>query len=954
MVPKFYKKPWIIIGVCVAITAFFAFQLPKLKVENDAMFEYLPHSTSDYQRLLQAEEEFGSVYSIGIALETDEERILTPEYINVIKHITDRIEALENVEGVDSLADIDYVCSVDGSLVAQPLVSDDLYQPDENGVENFMGTTKDVAEILNKIGTWSEMYDLVILSDDYKATQMVVHYANNDENGVRLTGNARLKVLDDIENIVNEEVEGTRLKATIYGDPVISKNSRKFMMKDLVSLIPLVVVVIVLSLFISFKTVDGTVLPLISVLMATVWSCGLMAMLGIQFTIISSVIPVALIAVDSAYGIHVLTHYYIALDKITEPMTKELHAEAIWTGVKDVFQAVLLAGITTMVGFISLITSPLEPLHSFAIFTSLGVLIALVLAITFIPAMLMIKPVNKIGQRSERMEKLIEKAKDKAEKRMEKVIKLRGTTGADSRSGSTYYNVYSFFTGSQPRLVATCLAIIVFSVFGIKKLVIDTAFINYFPKTSQPRLDVEYVNDKFAGTATVYMLVSVPENETAKVKTDDTSNAVAADEVDWDNFDFDLDSEPVAKTVSAEDVDWDNFDFDLSGDSTGSSEAAGPGLNMTNVELLYNLEKLQNYLIQHNPEIGKVVSFTTFIKRMNQVMNAPAEGSDAISSVEYNKLLNKKMTCKDFMQIMYDAYIEAGGVNADVPAVVDQLARKLSYNGYAYNEIPYDVEKYPVATREELNDLVSQYLMLLGGDTLEKFAIPAGSFSPTKLRVTIQLKKNSTIFVGKVIRDAKAYAEKYFPEGYVVEFTGAGQMENVMTDMIVSSQMTSLLLSLLSVFIIISISFKSGWAGLIGAIPLAFTILLNYMVMGLTGINLDLVTSIIASVAIGVGIDYTIHFLETFRNERAVCDDMTTVLMNTFTKSGNGIMTNAIAIGLGFLVLCLSQFVVLRYIGILVAIVMFSSSILAMTIIPGILHIFDPKFMKPKSEIENK
>jgi len=418
------------------------------------------------------------------------------------------------------------------------------------------------------------------------------------------------------------------------------------------------------------------------------------------------------------------------------------------------------------------------------------------------------------------------------------------------------------------------------------------------------------------------MLVSVPETESSESENSET-----------------------------QEVDWDSFDFDFSNDTEDNSvEEAAPGINMTNVELLYNLEKLQDYLLKNNPEIGKIVSFTTFIKRMNQVMNAPAPGSDALSSAEYNKMLDKKMSYADCLSLLNEAYVEAGSRTATIEGMTEILLKKLNYNGAAYYEVPYDTSKYPVENREELADLISQYLMLLGGDTLSKFAIPAGSFTPTKLRVQIQLRKNSTIFVGKVIRDAKAYAQKYFPEGYVVEFTGAGQMENVMTDMIVTSQLTSLLLSLLSVFIIISISFRSGWAGLIGAIPLAFTILLNYMVMGLSGINLDLVTSIIASVAIGVGIDYTIHFLETFRNERALSDDLDVVLQNTFTKSGNGIMTNAIAIGLGFLVLCLSQFVVLRYIGILVAIVMFSSSILAMTIIPGILHIWDPKFMKPNNK----
>ncbi len=141
-------------------------------------------------------------------------------------------------------------------------------------------------------------------------------------------------------------------------------------------------------------------------------------------------------------------------------------------------------------------------------------------------------------------------------------------------------------------------------------------------------------------------------------------------------------------------------------------------------------------------------------------------------------------------------------------------------------------------------------------------------------------------------------------------------------------------------------------AGLIGAIPLAFTIVLNYMMMGFLGIKLDLITSIIASVAIGVGIDYTIHFMTEYRELRQNCTNLAQITQDTFKSSGMGIITNALAVGLGFLVLCLSRFVVLRYIGILVAIVMFTSSMLAMTIIPGIFNAFAPDFLhkgKPKA-----
>ena len=105
-------------------------------------------------------------------------------------------------------------------------------------------------------------------------------------------------------------------------------------------------------------------------------------------------------------------------------------------------------------------------------------------------------------------------------------------------------------------------------------------------------------------------------------------------------------------------------------------------------------------------------------------------------------------------------------------------------------------------------------------------------------------------------------------------------------------------------FIILSISFKSCFAGIIGAIPLALTILLNYMTMGFSQINLDLVTSIIASLAVGVGIDYTIHFLSTYKEEREKSDDLEKVTRETFKKSGHAILTNAIAVGFGFEVRC--------------------------------------------------
>lgn len=787
------------------------------------------------------------------------------------------------------------------------------------------------------------MYNRVIVNDDNSATQMqiTIHSLSKEEkselekeNGTKiLTDSERQqKVLNEIREIVTEETKNSdNLDFKIFGDPVVAENARKFMLSDLLRLIPLVIVVVLLSLYFSFKTADGTFLPLITVCMATVWTMGLMSLCGITFTLVSSVIPVALIAVGSAYGIHVLTHYYVALSQIKGEITKENYQNAVFSGLKEVMMAVILAGITTIVGFVSLVSSPIEPLHSFAVFTAIGVAISLLLAIVFIPACLLSKNIKKLNERRFKEVVLSDKVKEKIKHKFER---HHGKSENES-SGGTMYKIYSFFCGTRPRLIIFTLVIVLFSVIGLRFLKIDTSLVNYFPETCEMRQDIKYVDSQFAGTNSVY--------------------------------------------------------FNIYGQNPG---------DMKNPEILKAVDEMQDYLSENYDGIGKIVSFTTFVKRINQVWFAPdlSDSSNAISvnneniedfsddfgfgsedfgddfsfddfdfdfgetentssvpsdwidpNIEYKNKLKQIATVEDVLNMLSDAYVKAGGKYATVEKMVDVIEREYNYNGKSYYEIPSDVSKYPVVSKQDLEGVIDGYLTLLSG-SLDRFL--DDDMNPQVMRITCQLRNHSTQETGKIIADAKQFAKEHFPEGYTLEATGAGEMEYTMTNMIVSSQISSLLISLISVFLIIAISFKSGWAGLLGAIPLALSILLNYMTMGFANINLDLVTSIIASVAVGVGIDYTIHFLTTYKEERAKTDNLEEVTKQTFIKSGHGIVTNALAVGFGFLVLCFSKFVVLRYIGILVAIVMFTSSFLAMTIIPGVLNEFNPKFIRPKKNVQ--
>lgn len=1025
---RLFKHPWLIIIVTLAVTAVLGFQLGNIKMDDSTRL-YFPQKHESYKQLIETEDRFGSTVVIGVSLETDKGTIITPEILGIIDHISTDVENLPTVDRVDSLTKIDFIEDVDGALTAGNIID---AERDENGYLPPL-TVEQTNQLKQNLADWDEMYSRSIISDDNKAAQMQITLVASNHPGeiaylttvtpeqAEILADAGIKTFKDfkkaekkgtlssIKNLSAEEIaslseiinnaaateksssdieketlqqvreitekytKDSNLKVIYFGDPVVSENMHEFIISDLVRLIPLVSVIVLLTLFISLKTLDGTVLPLITVLLSTACTCGLMAVFNFTFTIVTSIIPVALIACGSAYGIHVLTHYYIALDEAKSKgveITKEVHKEIILKGVGDCKVAVFLAAITTVIGFISLVSSPMGPLHSFAIFTAIGVALSWLFSVTFIPAVLMVKPVKKIGKKSKIMQEVTSKVK-------------KHTINRGNASHDSLYSIFLFFCGSKPRMYIFGAFIIIFSFFGIKKLHIDTSIINYFPKESQLRQDIDYVDKRFAGTNLIFMVVDGP-----KV-------------TDADGNFLDEDGIPV--------MNKDGKYLDVNGNiikkSDGRKVALAEG-SMKNPDILEALDGLQDDIYTKFPCVGKIISFSTLIKRMNQVLHAPSAenlnvaaapaassdfGSDDFadfgsdfgdfgmddfgdfgaddSSVEetyemlpdyvdpnvaYVKKLSSTITVEEGLNLLSSAYAEAGGKNASIDEVVKVLEKKLNYKGSDFYEIPYDEAKYGYAQHEALKNVVGNFLFMLSDkETLGRWANDPQNenvLNPNRLRVQMVFRSQSTDDIESVIAECNSYAKNHFPEGYEISFTGKGELESVMTDMVVSSQIQSLAFSLLCVFVVIAFSFRSGWAGLLGAVPLAFTIFLNYMTMGFAKINLDLVTSIIASVAVGIGIDYTIHFLETYRAERAKTTDVHAAARRTFASSGVGILTNALAVGLGFLVLCLSKFAVLRYIGILIAIVMFTSSMLAMTILPGFLTNYDPKFSRPKVE----
>jgi len=171
----------------------------------------------------------------------------------------------------------------------------------------------------------------------------------------------------------------------------------------------------------------------------------------------------------------------------------------------------------------------------------------------------------------------------------------------------------------------------------------------------------------------------------------------------------------------------------------------------------------------------------------------------------------------------------------------------------------------------------------------------------------------------------------------LIEITGMPFVDVTMDQSLVKSQIGSLLIAIVFVVIIVGLILRSFSSGILAAIPIICAIIILFGFMGFMGIPLNIGTVLVASVALGIGIDYSIHIISHFNHEYKSGKQTYEALEETIKVSGKAILINVISVSAGFLVLLFSEMVPLQYFGLLVAISMVGSSLGALTLLPAIL-----------------
>ena len=350
------KLKWIIVASVLALTIFFGYQTKFLTINSDILSS-LPDDDPVASLYKEIGTQFGGNDMGMIVLETD--NVFKAEVLQHIKQITDSLKYTDGVSTVTSLTNILDIKSSEWGIEIGKLVDE----------YNLPNKQSQLDSLKNYVFS-KEMYKGAIVSEDGTATVVMFTLLPDADK-------------QSVAKEIKSKVENLNLPETLYfgGLPMMMNDISDLILADIVWLLPIVFVIIALILLLSFKSFRGVLLPLLTAGIAVIWTIGIMVVTGYELTIISNIIPVVLLALGSAYTIHVL-------NSINQSKEKD-RKQALIKALTYIIVPVILAAVTTAIGFVSFVFGAyLTMIKDFGIFTAVGTLIALLLSIFFVPALI--------------------------------------------------------------------------------------------------------------------------------------------------------------------------------------------------------------------------------------------------------------------------------------------------------------------------------------------------------------------------------------------------------------------------------------------------------------------------------------------------------------------------------------------------------------------------------------
>jgi len=453
-----------VLTVTAALTVVLVMQLRNLGIIIDPN-NFLPPSHPNVVATNTVEKVFGSKYVVVIGLTAREGEALRPDILAKVSRITSAVIELPGVVkgNVMSLA-ARRAKSIKGT-------ADGL---EVRGLMDSVPRTPAEIEALKHALVANPAYFNAIISPDWRTTSVVAEF-RDPPHGFG-------SIMSLITPIVNRERDAT-VDIAVGGLPVFLSNLERLAQR-MGFLFPIAVVLIGLIHYEAFRTRQAAFLPLVTALLAVVWGLGVMGAVGVPMDVFNATTPILILAVAAGHAVQILKRYYeeyhALRDGGLEPATA--NREAIVVAVQRVGPVTVTAGVAAAMAFLSLYVFEIRAVRTFGVFSAVGILSALMLELTFIPALRSLLPPP--GEREQQRE------------RSETVWDLVTRGIAD------------VVTGRQRRLVWAALGgVALVAGFGASRVEVRQQLKRQF----SPRLpfvrDDQALNARLGGTNGVFLLV---------------------------------------------------------------------------------------------------------------------------------------------------------------------------------------------------------------------------------------------------------------------------------------------------------------------------------------------------------------------------------------------------------------------------------------------------------------
>jgi len=954
----------LIIILCLLLTVILGFFIKNIKMDTD-FINYLPKTDPDVKFFKKTGNKFGGNYICMIAIETKD--IFNYKTLSQIRKITHSLEKIEGIEKVMSIANILDIKKTEAGLEVGQLI-------DKNKIPSVTNELK----ALKNYTLSKDIYTDSLVSDDGRITVIVARLKEDSQR-------------DILAKKIKKVISSMNIKEKIYfaGFPMVMDYTGMTILKDMSRLIPIVFIVVLITLFLNFRNFRGMILPLLTVGISTIWAVGLMAITHTPLTMISAIMPVVLIATGTAYGIHMINKYNHEVNSKTHKIKQVQNA------LSEIGIPIILTAVTTFIGFLSLLSSTMSLFRDFGLFTAIGIAMALICSTTFLPAILSYLPVpSRIKEnpfdKKDILDKIMGNLGKIVFKNKKTILILAIVITIIFISGIPYLerevNFLSYFKkNSEPRVAEDLIkkkfgGSTPFSIdvqgdiknpFVLKEIELLEKWIKNVPnvKNSQSIADLivemnDVMNDRrcipsteqgvgnlwffLEGQDILDQMINQTEDEAiiqGKVdeihtgviaKTVNDMNEILKQKIKHDMVILNINNLPetekskffqikkqeiitrIILDLKSKGIELSNADIKKTDKVISQSMNVDYQLTKDDKEKL--LKKINNYFKSEESDIQLTA---------NKVINRIGRSIIARSKINQEDIIN-------ILKINVPNEI----IRED-PEAIDYTAKSL-YT--IVKDIKSDAKSNMLLS--DIANILSKKIPILSEehkDLREDIKGDIWGINEDEISVSYDKYKKLT---GNSLDDVQRIKVKFRLTGMPVIFKN-------MNEQLLRSQYQSLGFALLMVLVLLMVQLQSLTGGFIAIIPITLTILINFGLMSFLKIPLDNATMMIASVAIGIGIDYTIHFLSRFRIEMKRSENEMVALSKTTETVGKAILINTLTVTLGFMVLIFSSMAPLQRFGWLIALTMILSMSGAVAVFPSLILLMKPKFLKKINSSEN-